>query len=419
MAGIGHDCGCGCGCGDQAGFPSDPTTAINYHFGMLLGVEDLRAEQGFHVGRVQRHQREAHGAGVLRGLEVKFDEDDNEIKVMPGFAVDRLGRDIEIDRPHCFSLPAWFSANAPKNPDLRDANAAGGFSLLITLQAAACLERPVQAIAAECNGSGQEVAFSRLRETFHLGIEFAPAPPAAEAPSVLSQIIDMATAGTLPDDAADPQKHRLHLLWQQAYASGSGTDLALFLKQALILDQLARQPQEPDADPDDGVFPIAWIDGITVLPGEMEGSWTVAVGLVDLTVRPVLMPTVLVQEQALALDRTLLAQVNTGPQVVSAALSADRTTISAVFDRALDERSVQPAAFGLSVLTAQGFQPVAFPPPTWDETTKTVTLDVPAMPAGALRLVMRGTGDAPLVGLDHSPLGRRGQGDGRDYATTF
>jgi hypothetical protein len=51
------DCGCCCegreggGCEGEAAFPSNPATALNHHFGMLLGVEDLRAEQAFHLGQ--------------------------------------------------------------------------------------------------------------------------------------------------------------------------------------------------------------------------------------------------------------------------------------------------------------------------------------------------------------------------------
>ena len=37
---------CACGCDGQAAFPANASTALNYHFGMLLGVEDLKAWLG-------------------------------------------------------------------------------------------------------------------------------------------------------------------------------------------------------------------------------------------------------------------------------------------------------------------------------------------------------------------------------------
>jgi len=54
----------------DAALPDNPQCTLNYHFGQLLGVEDFRAEQGFHLGRSRRHQRLLHGHGVVRGYPV-------------------------------------------------------------------------------------------------------------------------------------------------------------------------------------------------------------------------------------------------------------------------------------------------------------------------------------------------------------
>ena len=90
-----------------ASLPDNPQCAPNYHFGMLLGVADLRAEQGFHVGRLRRHQRLLHGSGVVAGYPVHFDADDYELHVGPGYAIDALGRDLLLDSEQCVSLPKW------------------------------------------------------------------------------------------------------------------------------------------------------------------------------------------------------------------------------------------------------------------------------------------------------------------------
>src|SRR5262249_38615001 len=93
---------CGCATTDAEGrcggtLPDDPSCAINYHFGMLLGVEDFRADQGFHLGHARRHQRALHGYGVVYGYAVSFDAKKSELRVEPGLAVDRRGRDLCLD----------------------------------------------------------------------------------------------------------------------------------------------------------------------------------------------------------------------------------------------------------------------------------------------------------------------------------
>lgn len=414
---LGNDCGCGCG-GDEAfGFPSEPTTALNYHFGMLLGVEDLRTEQAFHIGRLQRHQREAHGAGVLRGLDVRFDPEDNEIKVHPGYAIDRLGRDVAVDRTYCVSLPAWYAANAPADAELRAANAsAEGFALLVTLRADTCFDRPVQAIAPECNGSGQETAFSRLREAFHLDLELSPAPPLPPGRSALAQLIERAAMPPAENEDDDPQLTRLRQLGEAA-RQGGAADLALFVQQALAVEQIERQSRLPaGGELDDGAFPIARIEGIKIEEGGNPGEVAVSVRGVDLTVRPVLMPTGLIQSELL---ERLGGAPASGPRVSSAVLP-DALHIELGFDRPLDPRSVGPAAFALSTLTGAGFQPVPLASATWDEASGTVTLTLQAaLPRPAL-LTIRGTGPAPLVDLSLRPLGQQGgTGAGRDHTISF
>jgi len=87
-----------------ASLPDNPQCAPNYHFGMLLGVEDFQAEQGFHVGRLRRHQRLLHGAGIVAGFPVAYDAGSFELRVGPGYAIDVLGRDLWLDGERCVNL---------------------------------------------------------------------------------------------------------------------------------------------------------------------------------------------------------------------------------------------------------------------------------------------------------------------------
>ena len=45
----------------------DPYTALHFHFGMLLGVDDFETEQAYHRAKHCLHQAWMHGPGVVWG----------------------------------------------------------------------------------------------------------------------------------------------------------------------------------------------------------------------------------------------------------------------------------------------------------------------------------------------------------------
>lgn len=86
---------------------------VNYATGMLLGAEDFRDEQTYHRGRLAAALRHLVGFGTLAGLAVRTpvpEDNELELRVEPGIAVDRYGRLIELDAPYCIRLARWFAA---------------------------------------------------------------------------------------------------------------------------------------------------------------------------------------------------------------------------------------------------------------------------------------------------------------------
>ncbi len=69
----------------------------DYHHGQLLLEDDFLAEQRFHMDARRRHNLNCHGWGVVRGLEVIV-KGGSSVTVRPGYAIDGLGRDIELDQ---------------------------------------------------------------------------------------------------------------------------------------------------------------------------------------------------------------------------------------------------------------------------------------------------------------------------------
>jgi hypothetical protein len=86
---------------------------VNYATGVLLQAEDFRDEQTYHRGRLATALRHLVGFGTIAGLAVRAPEaEDNELelRVEPGLALDRFGRLIELADPWCIRLGRWFAA---------------------------------------------------------------------------------------------------------------------------------------------------------------------------------------------------------------------------------------------------------------------------------------------------------------------
>ena len=91
----------------------------NYATGMLLDAEDFRAEQLYHRSRLAEALFYLGGNGTLAGLRVEWQEpaanvalgpeQEGEVKVYPGLALDRFGRLIEVRNPACLRLQPWLA----------------------------------------------------------------------------------------------------------------------------------------------------------------------------------------------------------------------------------------------------------------------------------------------------------------------
>ena len=99
--------------------PPDPLAAggqperVNYATGVLLQAEDFRDEQTYHRGRLATALTHLLGHGTLAGLRAvapASEDNELELRVEPGVAIDRFGRLIEVVEPWCIRLARWFAA---------------------------------------------------------------------------------------------------------------------------------------------------------------------------------------------------------------------------------------------------------------------------------------------------------------------
>src|SRR3979490_2479587 len=105
---------CACGGAEQrtgdAALPANPFTALQYHFGMLLGVDDLETGQAYPRGKIRLHNAWLHREGVVWGMNVAFN-DHNELTVDPGLALAAAGHELHLDRQACVDLGKWYTAH--------------------------------------------------------------------------------------------------------------------------------------------------------------------------------------------------------------------------------------------------------------------------------------------------------------------
>jgi hypothetical protein len=428
-----ESCGCHGETEQRCGgtLPDDARCAIHYHFGMLLGVEDFRAEQGFHLGGRRRHQRALHGWGVVWGYPVAFDPVREEVRVSPGYALDAAGRDLELGETQCVSLAAWWQKH-------RDDEAFGDITnkddvlleLDVMLGYGTCLSRPVPALADPCADGHADIAYARICEVPQLALlrrtEEAPRPPPPAAPYHLLRLL-LGLDPVWKDGGGQPLADDQWLLDSLAALDTAAPDERAAAERALWQAATARaaaataSPGLAVAQAEDAgalALPLARLSGVHIHL-DADG-WHAEVAKVAIDDRPTLLATGLLQ-QALVRPGVAAPPDAAGPLVLQGGAVLAGTDITLAFDQDLAPASVTAAAFAVSEFTeAVGW--AAFTVTAAATPPRGVTLALDRAPAAGalLRITVVGTGNAPLLSSALIPAGApAADGDGRDVTTSL
>jgi hypothetical protein len=436
------------GQGQESGLlPASPFTALQYHFGMLLGVDDLETGQAYPRGKIRLHNAWLHREGVVWGLNVTFN-DRGELVVDRGLALDAAGHELHLDHQACLDPGQWYGAHKD-DPDFTftDDGGAKVFTVHVVAKFKACLTRPVPAIVEPCAGADNDTAYSRVFETIELLLRpglYTPKDPGYHRLRVLFQVE--------PDSApyADVQTARESI--QALPAEQQPAAYLQALRRFAALDEIDLLPQGATATEPASIFPedptevvLADIVDIHVQP-TASGGWELVIPapVPDVTIRPSHIATATIQEllcgplfaigggaaPAMATTtnagrvRTDVARspARVGPAVTAATLSPK--SISLTVSREIAKASLDPEAFSVTTFDDDDGWSEIDVKGVSTQANGTIKIDLKDTPAGAyVRLIARGTGPTPLLSAgDYIPLGAPGLGgadDGTDFVKMF
>ncbi len=410
---------------DESGglLPNRPWDAVNYHYGMLLGVEDFVTDQSYHRGKMRLHNAWLHGSGVVWGMKASVDVGLGEIRVESGLALDGFGRELHSEQPQCVNVGRWFAAHKDDADftftQRKDATIT--FDAHVVVRHRTCLMRPVPALLDSCAGATSQTAFSRVQETFELLLK----PGVAPTPQLRNRLLRVMLGLEAPAKdgegkvLADDQAALDAAAELAAAPSDQWTATAIAVLQRIaVLDSMAQQPTADEDDVEAGLFPaeapeevvLANVSGISLTADATDPqnvNYTLTAATVDNLVRQVLLATQTLQWLTGAGLLGGASSVDAvGPRVLTESVDLTGPTLTFKVDRPLLEKSVTAAAFaaatfdvgtGWSALTVQNAVPAA------DGRSVTVTLDRDPGTAN-VRFVALGTGAQPLLGDNSLPL---------------
>lgn len=289
-------------CGDLV-LAADPFVANRYHFGMLLGVDDLDTDQAYHRGKAWLHQAWLHGAGTVWGLEVLVRAGDREVVVAPGLAIDHRGRELLVTAPLCVDVGRWLDDQPEGDVELVESDDSVVLTAHVELCADPCRSRPVPSIADPCDvdGDAGETAFSRTRERGHARLVAGPAPPTVDHyPRLRAFMTAEEPPPATGEETEEPPPEQLRDEAQVAALEARVAGLpgheqcAAMIRGLAAIDAMRRAPAE-DAAP----FPVTAADSCVLLAElvvqlrRVDERWVVVgadeggATAVDNTVRPV------------------------------------------------------------------------------------------------------------------------------------
>jgi hypothetical protein len=390
-------------CGRDLALSVNPFLANHYHFGMLLGVDDLETDQGYHRGKTWLHNAWLHGGGVVWGLGVSIRAEQRQVVVRPGLALTPAGCEVYLDREYCVDIVRWLEEKAPDTLQITESNGDRLFTMHVVIGPKHCLDRPVPSIAEPCAAASSETDYSREVETAQLHL-LPNEPPDSQDPYPLARAFLRLTGEPPPQQVMDAyadidrqpaaEQGRRRVTWLRRFAADDVTALAPYTEGALF----------PAAD--DATVLLARVRVHLAPQGEatvlvMDGDEPTTA---NNHVRSSLIATSTIQEFA-ATAQLVTPPTEEGPRAEPESINLSGNELSFKLDKPLQPTTVVKEAFTVTALAPDGWRSVTVDSPvTTDGDTRVVLTLVNVDPALPIRLIAAGTGPRPLTGVDGLPV---------------
>lgn len=432
---------------NQTMLPVDPFRSLYVHFGMLLGVDDFQTLDAYHRGKMWYHNAWLHGKGVVWGLNAQLpvvessDPDSEEqsfsgeIRVAPGLAMDGMGRELLLQHAACLNVAAWYEAHKDDvelqqvittDEDTGDII----FEAHITLAFKGCLNRQVPALSETCDTSATSTAYSRVVETVEVCLNPGLAEPATKSDYHRLRLLFGLTEARVDEDGVTLEVDLDVLQAKAEILAASEEDKAelcqSWFNHFAILDGMSLSPDTPMGTSNFSSFPrlpegevvIANLIGLRLT--NLDDQLRLIQGSVDPFVRPFLLPTCEIQallasgciensaSEGGAVGPSPIAGDAGGPRVdpESVGMQGTENVIFSVVGAPLMKASVDPKALSINAFdTRDGWVPCDIKKVVYTVDENLVNVELRDAPAGVLvRLIVKGTGDAPFLGRNRIPL---------------
>jgi hypothetical protein len=149
---------------------------VRYFPRQLLTAEDMRAEQEYFREKQRRHNRLAHGWGVICGMEIKPPEQgdpDTQVTVCPGAILTPCGDEIyvadnvKVDVKTGLQSPEPCAPRWPCPPET--GTATSELTIVhLAIRFSECNSRPVRLSPNGCGCEESACEYSRVRDSFEL-----------------------------------------------------------------------------------------------------------------------------------------------------------------------------------------------------------------------------------------------------------
>ena len=352
-----------------------PFFALNYHFGMLLGVDDFATEQQYHHGKMRLHNAWLHRAGVVWGFGVRLDPSHGEIRVLPGLALDASGHELHLDGDACVNVVEWYLTHKDDDGFSSETTDTGvKFDARVEIRFTSCLTRQVPALVEPCEGSAGGTAYSRLFETVDIQLRPGTAPAPAPRPYHRLRVLFNLDEPVLPADQSVVDAR------DAVQALGTSLQPAAYLQELrkfAALDEIDLQPAKSGDDTMRLIFPeaggapvvIADITGITLDRSGENNALKLTGGTVDVTVRPSHIATATIQEllcgplfsDVAPLSGEVATDAASGPRVLPASVQITDIDVDFDLDQDLHAQSAVIDSFFVSTFTdADGWTDLPF-----------------------------------------------------------